>query len=86
MKMKVATVRDLRNRFALISKWIEQGDPVEITKGGKRFARLIPAEPQLSGPFQMPDIERRLKRTFGDVCYDATEVARGLAASRGDPS
>ena len=85
-KEKVATVRDLRNRFALIAKWIEQGEPVEITKGGQRFARLVPAEPRKQDAFRMPDIEARLKRTFGDRCYDAAEVARGLAASRGDVS
>ncbi|MBX3744339.1 MAG: type II toxin-antitoxin system prevent-host-death family antitoxin [Verrucomicrobiae bacterium] len=84
--MKTATVRDLRNGFARISKWIEEGEPVEITKGGKRFARLVPAEPHRPGRFRMPDIEARLNRTFGETCYDAEEVAGGIAASRGDLS
>lgn len=33
--------------------------------------------------FKMPDIQARLDRTFGDTCYDAADVARGLEASRG---
>lgn len=33
--------------------------------------------------FKMPDIKARLDRTFGDTCYDAADVARGLEASRG---
>ena len=44
--MKTATVRDLRNRFPRVAAWIEQGEPVEITKGGKVFARLVPAQPE----------------------------------------
>jgi antitoxin (DNA-binding transcriptional repressor) of toxin-antitoxin stability system len=38
--MKTATVRDLRNRFPRIAAWIKQGQPVEITRAGKAFARL----------------------------------------------
>jgi prevent-host-death family protein len=84
--MKTATVRDLRNRFARVASWIAEGEPVEITKSGKPFARLLPAVPQKPRRFKMPDIMARLNRDFGDSSYDATEVARGLAASRGDLS
>jgi antitoxin (DNA-binding transcriptional repressor) of toxin-antitoxin stability system len=68
--MKTATVRDLRNRFPRIAAWIEQGQPVEITRAGKAFA----------------DIMTRLDQTFGQTCYDSADVAEGLAASRGDLS
>ncbi len=84
--MKTATVRDLRNHFPRIAAWIEQGEPVEITKSGKRFARLMPVEPEKPRKFKMPDIQARLNRTFGDTCYDARDVAFGLAASRGEMS
>jgi prevent-host-death family protein len=84
--MRTATVRDLRNHFARIAGWIQQGEPVEITKAGKPFARLVPAEPQKSRRFRMPDIRARLDRTFGDTCYDAADVGRGLSASRGELS
>ena len=84
--MKTATVRDLRNRFARIAGWIKQGEPVDITKAGKLFARLVPAEPEKPRRFKMPDIKARLDRTFGDTCYDAADVARGLEASRGELS
>ncbi len=84
--MKTATVRDLRNHFPRVALWIAQGEPVEITKSGKPFARLLPAVPERTRRFKMPDIMARLKQTFGDSTYDATDVARGLAASRGDLS
>ena len=40
--MKTATIRDLRNNFARLSKWIEQGETVEILKRGKPVADLVP--------------------------------------------
>lgn len=84
--MKTATVRDLRNRFPRIAAWIEQGQPVEITRAGKAFARLLPAPPKKPRRFKMPDIMARLDQTFGRTCYDSADVAEGLSASRGDLS
>ena len=45
--MKTATVRDLRNEFNRISKWLESGEIVQGTKRGKPFARVVP-EPQMT--------------------------------------
>src|ERR1017187_1206639 len=79
LTMKTATVRDLRNRFPLVAAWIEEGEPVEITKAGKPFARLVPVAPEKPRRFKMPNIMARLERTFGDSTYDAADLARGLA-------
>lgn len=46
--MKTATLRELRNDFARVSKWIEKGEAVQIIKRGKPFARVVP-EPQSAG-------------------------------------
>lgn len=40
--MKTATVRDLRNRFRRVSKWLESGETVRIVKRGRPFARVLP--------------------------------------------
>lgn len=40
--MKTATVRDLRNDFGRLSKWLEKGETIEIVKRGKPFARVVP--------------------------------------------
>jgi len=45
--MKTASVRDLRNHFARLSKWLENGEPIQLLKRGKPFARVIP-EPNSS--------------------------------------
>ncbi len=46
--MKTATIRDLRNEFARLSKWLEKGETVQIIKRGKPFARVVP-EPKSKG-------------------------------------
>ena len=40
--MRTASVRDLRNRFRRISKWLEAGDSVQVLKRGKPYARVVP--------------------------------------------
>ncbi len=40
--MKTASVRDLRNDFRRVSKWVEAGETVQILKRGKPFARVVP--------------------------------------------
>ena len=78
--MKTATVRDLRNRFARVSAWIEQGEAVEITKGGKAFARLIPANEGKVGKLVKVDFARQLRKTWGSRVFSAAEVAEMRAA------
>jgi hypothetical protein len=34
--MKTATVRDLRNHFARLSKWLDKGEIIEIIKRAAR--------------------------------------------------
>ena len=41
--MKTATVRELRNNFASLAKWIEHGEEITITRNKKNFAILSPA-------------------------------------------
>lgn len=43
--MKTASVRDLRNNFADLAKWIEHGEEITITRRGKNFATLRPLKP-----------------------------------------
>jgi antitoxin (DNA-binding transcriptional repressor) of toxin-antitoxin stability system len=86
LTMKTATVRDLRNHFARIAGWIKQGEPVEITKAGKLFARLVPAAPEKPRRFKMPDIMARLQANFGDKVYDADELQELIQDSRGERS
>ena len=82
--MKTATVRDLRNSFPRIAAWVEEGEPVEITRGGKPFARLVPVAPAKAARFKMPDIKARLRKSYGSKIYKADDIARGISESRGE--
>lgn len=72
--MKTATVADLRNDFASISKWIHEGEAVTITKRGRPFATLSPARKQR----RLPPLDRlaRLQKLFpkGPVDGDSSQV------------
>ncbi len=62
--MKTATIRDLRNSFPIVARWIEEGECVEITRSGKPFARLAPIPQGNSAPVTMPDFLARIKEHF----------------------
>ncbi|MCP5532228.1 MAG: prevent-host-death protein [Akkermansiaceae bacterium] len=64
--MKTATIRDLRNSFPTVARWIEEGECVEITRSGKPFARLAPIPPETATSVEMPDFLSRMKKLFPD--------------------
>ena len=81
--MKTATVRDLRNSFARISRWLEAGESVEVTKRGRIFARILPAAPPKGKRVPKPDILARLRADFGDFVIpdkQADEILREAGA------
>jgi len=82
--MKTATVRDPRNEFARVAAWIENGEEVVITKAGKFFARLVPAQPASPPRLVKPDIMARLRTTWGDRVFSAKEVEAMRAAELGE--
>jgi prevent-host-death family protein len=44
--MKTATVRELRNRYTQLLKWLEAGEEIVITRRGVTVARLVPERPR----------------------------------------
>jgi prevent-host-death family protein len=40
--MRRATVRDLRNHYTSLLRWIRAGEEIVITRRGKPVARLVP--------------------------------------------
>ena len=66
--MKTATLRKLRHDFGSVFAWVEQGEPVAISKRGKIIALLAPPPASKSArPKQRPDFAARLQRIYGDV-------------------
>jgi antitoxin (DNA-binding transcriptional repressor) of toxin-antitoxin stability system len=70
----------LRNRFPRVAAWIAEGESVEITRGGKLFARLVPPAPAKTAALVKPDIMAQLKETWGDRVFSAKEAAEMRAA------
>ncbi len=59
--MKTATVRDLRNHYTHILRWVQAGEEVVITQRGKRVARLVPEteeEPKQVNWAESPAVSR----------------------------
>jgi prevent-host-death family protein len=40
--MKTTTVRELRNNYAKVLKWVSKGEEVEVTRRGKAVAKVVP--------------------------------------------
>jgi len=71
--MKTATVADLRNNFRRLSAWIENGEPVQIIKRGKAFARLVPAAEPVPKLVKINWAAQR-KAIWGHRVFSAAEV------------
>ena len=63
--MKIASVRDIRQNFPAIMRWIEEGEHVAITMRRKIVARLIPERPPLTRKAPAPNFDSISKRIFG---------------------
>jgi prevent-host-death family protein len=43
--MKSTTVRELRNNYSKVLKWVSKGEEVEVTRRGKVVAKVVPPVP-----------------------------------------
>ena len=65
--MKKATVRQLRHAFGSVLAWVEEGEPVAISKRGKIIALLSPPPaPRPPKVRRRPDFFGRLKHIYGE--------------------
>ena len=74
--MKTATVADLRNNFARVSKWIEAGEKVSIIKRGHPFAILAPVRTKRKDVPPWPDLGARLVKPARGVSSDVLNYLR----------
>jgi len=63
--MKTASVRDIRQNFPAIMRWIEEGENVAITMRRKIVARLVPERPPIKRNATTPDFDSISQRIFG---------------------
>ncbi len=83
--MKTATVADLRNRFADISRHLLAGDSITITKRGRPFAVLAPAHRRKAPPTTPLDRLARLRGLYPNGPVPSSTAPGGvLDELRGD--
>ena len=78
MKMRTATVADLRNNFRHISSWIDNGETVTITRRGRFFAQLTPAVMDVKKSFKAPNFAAQRKKIWGNHRAFTNEEVREM--------
>jgi prevent-host-death family protein len=64
--MKTASVRDLRNNFARISRWLKDGQQVEITSRGVPLGLITPKPQSKDGkPLSTQERKKLFRKRFG---------------------
>ena len=63
--MKTASVRDIRQNFPAVMRWIEEGENVAITMRRKVVARLIPERAPVARNAPAPDFDLISEKIFG---------------------
>jgi antitoxin (DNA-binding transcriptional repressor) of toxin-antitoxin stability system len=72
--VKTATVRDLRNHFGDVAKWIENGERVKITRNGVSFATLAPIKLRRSEKADWATRFKRYRSVGRKLTKEATEA------------
>jgi antitoxin (DNA-binding transcriptional repressor) of toxin-antitoxin stability system len=86
MKVKTATVADLRNNFRRVSAWLENGESVEIVKRGRRFARLVPAAVASPDVSIKIDFAAQLRAVWGSKVFSDGEIETMRESELGNQS
>jgi prevent-host-death family protein len=73
--MKTATIRQVRHDFSTVLEWVNEGEPVEISKRGKVVALLMPPPaPKATRSRKRPDLAARLRMRDGNRVIPAAAV------------
>lgn len=81
--MKTATVRDLRNHYTSVLRWVSAGEDVLITQRGVVIARLSPETAQTSQAVDWASSPEVLRDRSGDHVLSAVQSAEILAEAGG---
>jgi len=81
--MKTATVRDLRNHYTSLLRWIAAGEEVLITQKGRVVARLVPAGPVSETVVNWADSPEVTRDRSGETPLSAEVSATILTESGG---
>ena len=77
--MKTATVRDLRTKFPVLARWMEDGEAIEITRRGRVIAHLTPAAAGKAGTAKK--MAMNAKAAALNICFMDENAGWLLAAA-----
>lgn len=81
--MKTATVRELRNNYTTLLRWISAGEEVLITRRGKVIARLSPEAESAREVVDWANSPEVRRDRSGDSCLTAEQSAALIAEAGG---
>jgi len=80
--MKTTTVRELRNNYSKVLKWVSAGQEVQVTRRGKVVAKVVlPDEPSLKVDWSQ---SAALRITAADKILTARQSERLLKEAQGN--
>lgn len=80
--MKSTTVRDLRNNYSKVLKWVAKGEEVEVTRRGKAVAKVVPIAVPVPAEVDWSK-SAALNRKAWSTVLTAKQSAAVLAESQG---
>ena len=80
--MKTATVRELRNHYSKILRWVVSGEEVQVTRRGTTIAKVVPVERATPGEVNWSQ-SAALTRPSWERELSAAESATILAGNQG---
>ena len=82
--MKTASIRDLRTKFPVLARWMDDGEAIEITRRGRVIAHLTPAAGGgKTGRTQKPDMMKQLREIYGESMMPEKEARAILDYNKG---
>jgi len=80
--MKTATVRELRNDYSKILRWIGSGEEVQVTRRGTPIAKVVPVEKSAPAKLDWSKSAALTRRAWTRT-LSAAESAAILAENQG---
>jgi prevent-host-death family protein len=80
--MKTTTIRELRNNYAKVLRWVSAGEEVRVTRHGKIVARVVPPPPVSSRKLDWKE-SAAFNRPHWPHRLSAVDSAAVLAESQG---
>jgi prevent-host-death family protein len=82
--MRIATVRELRNQYSKLLRWIEAGEEIAISRRGRVVARLVPEKRGATERVDWTESAAVRRNRSDERVLTAKEAAALLAESQGN--